>query len=328
MYSLPCDEIVYFLVWNLAAALSFQLIVIFICSKSKRYCVNILSTKPRSPFQIILFFFGMNNNEKDIDSHELKASGYVCEECGRIYKSTGALKTHHKLKHQVSTKEDVEARTCKLCSKVLSSEINLRSHMKIHLGDGVKFKCQNCSYSTVQKTALIKHQMARHSDITFSCRVCSKSFKWEIDLQRHQLKHKGVKFTCEVCDKNFSEKRLLSLHKRTHHEKVVHKCNFDGCDFETTFVSSICTHKKNVHEGIIFYCEFCNYKSPRKGDVTRHMTSLHAKIKKHKCDYCDYRSYRLYSVKLHVSKRHQDSSVKVSDVQDGVMKSEEGRKTN
>ena len=267
----------------------------------------------------------MNNYKKDIDSHKPKTSNFVCQvtECGRTYKSAGALKTHQKLKHQVATEEDVKARTCEICIKVLSSKINLRSHMKIHQGDGVKFKCQTCSYSTVQKTALIKHQMARHSNTTFSCLVCSKSFKWEIDLQRHQLKHEGVKFTCEVCDKNFSEKRLLSLHKRSHHEKVVHKCNIDGCDFESTFVSSLSIHKKSVHQGILFYCEFCDYKSPRKGDVTRHMTCRHAKIKEHICDFCDYRSTRLDCVKLHISKRHPETSVKVSDVQDGVMNSEE-----
>ena len=250
----------------------------------------------------------MNNN---IVSHELKEVVCQCAECGRTYKSVAALKTHHKLKHQVMTDEDVKARTCEFCGKVLSSKTNLPSHRRIHLGDGAKFKCPDCTYSTVQKTALVKHQMAKHSSLTFSCQFCSKSYKWEIDLQRHQLKHQGVKFFCDLCDKKFSEKRVLSLHKRTHHEKVVQKC--DRCDFETTLMSSLCAHRKAVHEGIIFYCEFCDFKSPVKGTVTRHMASMHAKIKKHKCDFCEYRSARLDSVKLHVSKRHTTKTMKNCD---------------
>ena len=249
----------------------------------------------------------MNNND---DDHEFKKVLCKCADCGRTYKSAGALRTHHKLKHQAMTEQDVKARTCEFCGKILSSKTNLPSHRKIHLGDGAKFKCPDCTYSTVQKTALIKHQMAKHSSLTFSCQFCSKSYKWETDLQRHQLKHQGVKFFCDLCDKNFSQKRLLSLHKRTHHEKVVQKCLIDGCDLETTLVSSLCAHKKAVHEGKLFYCEFCDFKSPVKGTVTRHMASLHDKVKKHKCDFCEYRSARLDSVKLHVSKRHKTKTKK------------------
>ena len=231
---------------------------------------------------------------------------YRCAECGRTYKSVGAMKTHQKLKHQVTTEEDVKARTCDICDKVLSSKTNLPSHRKIHQGDRAKFHCPDCSYGTVQKTALIKHQMAKHSNLTFSCPECSKSYKWEIDLQRHQLKHQGVKFFCDLCDKKFSEKRLLNLHKKSDHEKVVLMCNEDGCDFETSTAGRLNAHTKAVHEGILYDCEICDFKSPRKGDVTRHMNSLHAKMKKHKCDYCDYRSGRLDSIKLHVSKKHKD----------------------
>lgn len=262
----------------------------------------------------------MNNN---VVSRELKKVLCECAECGRTYKSVGALKTHHKLKHQVMTEEDVKARTCEFCGKVLSSKTNLPSHRRIHLGEGAKFKCPDCTYSTVQKTALIKHQMAKHSNLTFSCQFCSKSFKWEIDLQRHQLKHQGVKFFCNLCTKKFSEKRLLSLHKRTHHEKVVQKC--DRCDFETTLMSSLRAHMKAVHEGIIFYCEFCDFKSPRKAQVTRHTTSLHDKEKKHKCDFCEYRSDRPYRVRAHVAKIHKTKTLKNIEIQDIAMNSASGR---
>ena len=62
---------------------------------------------------------------------------------------------------------------------------------------------------------------------------------------KDRLKNDGVpEITCERCDKTFVNKAALSSHM-------------------------------HVHGGPMIKCRYCQYKTPRKADLTKHVYRLH-----------------------------------------------------
>ena len=213
-------------------------------------------------------------------------------------------KKNRKVKIQSSSadsKPQKKSNTCDFCEKQFTSKGNLGIHTNaVH--KGIKFQCDECPYSTGQKSGLVRHQLAIHGERTLACDVCGKKYKWQADLNRHKLKH-AVSFECEICEKKFSEKRVLQAHKRSVHDQVVKRCQFDGCDFIARTQSSLISHMKIVHEEILFKCNICDYSSPRKGDLNRHVGEKHLKMKLH-CLKCDYQCIRKSQLKAHIEKHH------------------------
>jgi len=60
-----------------------------------------------------------------------------------------------------------------------------------------------------------------------------------------------------------------------------------------------------VHDGNLlqFLCEHCEYKSPRRNNLTQHMESVHEGVR-YPCDYCDYKATKKHYLKTHIRKKH------------------------
>ena len=85
------------------------------------------------------------------------------------------------------------------------------------------------------------------SENRFKCHICSKSFKYRSDFERHERIHTGKKpFQCDICNKSFAFKSALVSHKRIH------------------------TADKP------FQCEICNKSYTRRNKLNLHMKT-HAK---------------------------------------------------
>ena len=55
---------------------------------------------------------------------------------------------------------------------------------------------------------------------------------------------------------------------------------------------------------MIFTCEKCNYETKEKHNLTRHIKSVHDKIKDFKCDKCEYVCSTICSLKSHIKSVH------------------------
>lgn len=60
-----------------------------------------------------------------------------------------------------------------------------------------------------------------------------------------------------------------------------------------------------VHDGNLlqFLCEHCEYKSPRRNNLTQHMESVHEGVR-YPCDFCDYKATKKHYLKTHIRKKH------------------------
>ena len=53
------------------------------------------------------------------------------------------------------------------------------------------------------------------------------------------------------------------------------KFSCDQCDYKATQKSSLVTHIKLKHKGVVFPCDQCDYKAFRKGDLLNHKKLKH-----------------------------------------------------
>ncbi|XP_043286449.1 zinc finger protein 84-like [Venturia canescens] len=94
-------------------------------------------------------------------------------------------------------------------------------------------RCGICQQWFTDHTTMLTH-LQTHSDTltskSFSCKLCTKTFKEKWQLNRHEVSHKRGKIShsCKVCSKTFRDKSQLKIHEAIHAlSKTYHcpKCN-------------------------------------------------------------------------------------------------------
>jgi uncharacterized Zn-finger protein len=99
-----------------------------------------------------------------------------CDECGKVYASTGALKMHIRT-HTLPCK-------CHLCGKAFSRPWLLQGHIRTHTGEK-PFSCNHCHRAFADRSNLRAH-LQTHSDVKkYSCTTCSKTFSRMSLLTKH-----------------------------------------------------------------------------------------------------------------------------------------------
>ena len=109
---------------------------------------------------------------------------------------------------------------------------------------------KGCTKMFRDNSAMRKHQHT-HGPRVHVCAECGKAFVESSKLKRHQLVHTGEKpFQCtfEGCGKRFSLDFNLRTHVRIHTGDRPYVCPFDGCNKKfaqsTNLKSHILTHAK------------------------------------------------------------------------------------
>lgn len=83
----------------------------------------------------------------------------------------------------------------------------------------------------------------------FRCKICSKSFKENYSLQRHERIHNKENFlACGTCGKKFKRSDNLKRHERCHERMTIQReysCN--KCDAKFNNVNQLRLHIETVH---------------------------------------------------------------------------------
>ncbi|XP_030608315.1 histone-lysine N-methyltransferase PRDM9-like [Archocentrus centrarchus] len=87
------------------------------------------------------------------------------------------------------------------------------------------FICSVCSKSFSYLSQLEKHKATHQSSKPFRCLECGKSFTQKTRLRTHQRVHTGEKpFSCKICGKMFSRKDNCMRHERFHSGLKPYSC--------------------------------------------------------------------------------------------------------
>lgn len=122
------------------------------------------------------------------------------------------------------------------------------------------------------------------SDI-LKCTICTKTFKYESNLQSHLSAHKRRKcYKCQHCTKTFTFESDYNQHILTLHSGLT----FFSCDYcqEQFFQLSELESHRVTHDGKRPYqCRYCEKNYTRKGDLKKHYR-VHSGEKPYQCEIC------------------------------------------
>ena len=79
-------------------------------------------------------------------------------------------------------------------------------------------------------------------------------------------------YNCKYCDKQFSSQRDFDFHHKTMH---VESLICTQCKKQYSSKSNLYLHNQSQHTGVIFQCNFCEYKGKQKNALKIHMQKNH-----------------------------------------------------
>lgn len=87
-------------------------------------------------------------------------------------------------------------------------------------------RCRDCNKTFNSKNSLKLHRKNVHTDdFLFKCHICSKSFKYSINLSSHMQVHKES-YTCDDCGRVFASKSDSKRHALNQHKcSLSYECN-------------------------------------------------------------------------------------------------------
>lgn len=196
---------------------------------------------------------------------------YSCTECEQSY--------HHKVSLQIHRKSHLPPQNlaCEYCGKVFPYRTRLLSHIaSVHLKNRRNFRCRFCYNLYSSLSVLNEHIKTRHAT-TYTCEICSKTFKVASKYKAHVLQHSNPKpFICNVCNNRYASKAFLNEHLLKHEGLRKHICQKCGATFAQA--SHLAAHR-HVHGEKTHACPECGRKFNRRDNMKVHR-KRHFEIKK------------------------------------------------
>ena len=142
----------------------------------------------------------------ELDAEELIDGNYKsvwkCDICGKPYREKRFMQRHQRRFHGITKRDAKEA---------LMRHIGERKNPNV---------CPFCNRMCKDLRALKEHVKRRHTDRSYCCDECPKSFKNSNELKQHQITHlpdEQKPFECEFCNKKFCQKGQMTVHVKRYH---------------------------------------------------------------------------------------------------------------
>ncbi|GIY73336.1 hypothetical protein CEXT_669521 [Caerostris extrusa] len=192
----------------------------------------------------------------------------------------------------------------------LDLSIRGASNKTCGISSGENSSCQmtqsNTSASSAEcsSSALSSSKKSRDQGKKHVCDVCKKEFPFFCRLKAHMLIHNGEKpFVCKTCLMAFSQFSYLKRHIRIHTGETPYSCEI--CQRKFARSSNLKSHKE-IHSGINLHCDYCDFETPQKNSLNRHLKKYHSEHKE-KCPVCCNYFYSKKSLKSHKCKNQSNA---------------------
>lgn len=193
---------------------------------------------------------------------------FLCQFCGRLFKTKSAFYHHTVAKHQDRKFE------CEECGKKYLSAGHLRQHNLVHTNVRSHL-CNICGKSFIYSNALIYHMRIHTGEKKYKCTFCDKSFRMPCTQKRHIRTHTGMRpYNCKYCDKAFGSKGEVNCHEMLHTGYRPYHCKYCGKGFTKT-------HNLKLH--ILghtgpYVCDMCNKTFIENEYLRMHIKAAHADV--------------------------------------------------
>uniref|UniRef100_A0A672FQ88 C2H2-type domain-containing protein n=1 Tax=Salarias fasciatus TaxID=181472 RepID=A0A672FQ88_SALFA len=209
------------------------------------------------------------------------------------------IETFHRLRKIYGNLE------CQYCGKLFWYKVHYNVHVRTHTKEYSHY-CSKCSYSSITKSALKRHQVQKHSGVLLPCSYpeCKYTTPDKCKLQAHQRTHAS----CPVCRKSYPNHRLKYHIKSSHPDTFpaqgknlmvqrAEKC--PHCD--SYFLKNSSDFQQHIwaHQGLKPYtCSVCDYAGRSRSNLKSHM-NRHNTERRHLCDLCGKKFKSKFTLKSH-----------------------------
>ncbi|XP_033934535.2 zinc finger protein GLI4-like [Pseudochaenichthys georgianus] len=150
-----------------------------------------------------------------------------------------------------------------------------------------QFGCSVCTKSFTYRSNIQRHMRIHTGEKPYRCSVCKTPFSQRGHLKEHMRIHTGEKpHSCSVCKKAFSQNRHLKRHIRVHTGEKPHSCSV--CKKAFSQNRNLKEHM-GIHTGVKPYsCSVCKKAFSQSGGLRKHMR-IHTGEEIYSCNVCDKR---------------------------------------
>ena len=136
---------------------------------------------------------------------------YICDKCPFTSNNKTALEKHVKSIHGGSIEQQ-----CEHCEYTTMFAKEMKSHyLYRHKPGSNRIPCDQCHFTTTRADALKRHVEDKHLGIKYQCNECSYSTGDKSSLTKHKRLTHGGKVTCDICCKQFTA-WSYEKHKKMH----------------------------------------------------------------------------------------------------------------
>jgi KRAB domain-containing zinc finger protein len=204
---------------------------------------------------------------------------HKCPECDKLFPRASSLKRH------IVLHLDDRPYQCTACEANYKSYSQLKRHLRIHTGEKPA-KCEHCEKAFRTYNELYVHRRSHTGEKPFECKFCGKCFSTRGYRNTHERIHTGEKrFQCDICGMKFTESSARRVHGFTHTGETPYKCDVCGRGF--TQAGNLSKHVKTLHSKVKpFKCQECDKEFAVKEELNRHFSRVHSSDKPYQCKHC------------------------------------------
>ena len=159
-------------------------------------------------------------NEIHADHKEMYKSNqrYICDKCPFKSNSKPVLEKHVECIHGGTTEYQ-----CEHCEYKTMFAKELRKHyLYRHKPGSDRIPCDQCHFTTTRADALKRHVENKHLGIKHQCNQCSYSTGDKSDLTKHKRFTHAEKVTCDICFKELTA-WSIEKHRKKHKLSMKHE---------------------------------------------------------------------------------------------------------
>ncbi|XP_063361798.1 gastrula zinc finger protein XlCGF46.1-like [Cydia amplana] len=158
--------------------------------------------------------------------------------------------------------------------------------------------CEECGKTVVNLTQHLLQHRPKDERKMLQCQACSKVFSSRSGRNKHYaVAHLGHKMKCDICHKEVSS---VKTHKMQVHNR--HELPF-GCVFcSKRFISrsGLEAHVAGHTKHFTYECDECHKRFRSKMSISTHIRMVHIKEKLYQCHLCSKAFFKKYSLQKHV----------------------------